>query len=75
MKNYNVVASKEPVASFSMDYTTYKMKFPCTTKCANWIVSQNPELDCAPWDFSIEKDDKIVFTFYSIGNLIIEEEK
>lgn len=73
MKNYRVNVSKELVAKFSMDYSVYGMKFKTTKQCAEWIVSEHPELKDAPWDFTILGNNDIVFMFYSLGNLVIEE--
>ena len=44
MKSYNIVASKEVVASFKMDYASYKAKFHCSNNLIAYIVEQHPEL-------------------------------
>lgn len=75
MKNYRIVASKTLVAKFSMNYSTYGMKFHTSEDCVKWIVSEHPELADAPWDYTILRNNDIVFMFYSIGNLVINEEK
>lgn len=72
MKNYKIVASKEPVAKFEIDMQVITMKFGCCAKCGEWIITQHPELKDTPWDYDIYAK-KAVFVFYSIGNLVIEE--
>ena len=73
MKNYRINVSKELVAKFAMDYNVYGMKFKTTKQCAEWIVSEHPELKDAPWDYTVMRNNDIVFMFYSLGNLVIEE--
>lgn len=73
MKNYKIVASKEPVAKFEVDMQVVTMKFVYCARCGEWIVKQHPELKDTPWDYDIYAN-KAVFTFYSLGNLVIEEE-
>ena len=73
MKNYNVVASKEIVAKFTMDYSMYEMKFEYASACVEWIRSEHPELENSPWDYECYRNNTIVFRFYSLGNLVIEE--
>lgn len=72
MKQYEIIASKEIVATFSMDYNTYQMKFECSSKLVAWIVSQHPELKDTPYNADFP-DDRIVIDFYSVGNLVINE--
>lgn len=72
MKNYEIIASREPVAKFEVDMQVVTMKFVYCAKCCAWIVEQHPELKDTPWDYDI-RDGKAIFTFYSIGNLVIEE--
>ena len=72
MKNYKIIASKEPVAKFEVDMQIVTMKFVCCRKCCDWIVEQHPELKDAPWDYDI-RSGKAVFVFYSLGNLVEEE--
>ena len=72
MKSYNIVASKKPVAKFEIDMQVVTMKFVCCRKCYEWIITQHPELKNTPWDYEIP-GEKAVFTFYSLGNLVIEE--
>lgn len=74
MKNYRIVASKTLVAKFSMDYSTYGMKFNTTKECVEYIISEHPELAGAPWDYTILRNNDIVFLFYSLGNLVINNE-
>lgn len=73
MKNYKIVASKEPVAKFEVDMQVVTMKFGFCAKCGEWIVEQHPELKNSPWDYDIRRGNA-VFTFYSLGNLVIEED-
>lgn len=75
MKNYKIVVSKTLVAKFSMDYSTYGMKFDSVKECVEWIISEHPELDGAPWDYDILRNNDIVFLFYSLGNLVINEDE
>ena len=72
MKNYEIIASKEVVATFAMDYTSFKMKFENSKNLADWIKSQHPELKDVPHNADFP-DDNVVIEFYSIGNLVIEE--
>ena len=72
MKNYKIVASKEPVARFEIGLQVVTMKFGYCAKCGEWIMTQHPELKDSPWDYDI-KAKKAIFTFYSLGNVIIEE--
>lgn len=71
MKHFNVVASKEIVASFRMNYGTYKMKFECTTQLVEFIVSKYPEYKDTPYHVDFPNDD-VVIEFYSLGNLVID---
>lgn len=73
MKDYRINVSKELVAKFSMNYSVYGMKFKTTNQCVEWIMSEHPELKDAPWEFTILRNNDIVFMFYSLGNLVIEE--
>ena len=75
MKNYRIVASKTLVAKFAMNYSTYGMKFNNTKECVEFIVSEHPELANAPWDYTILRNNDIVFLFYSLGNLVINGEE
>lgn len=72
MKTFNIEASKQVIASFQIDERVFDMKFKHTKDCAEWIISQHPEYKDVPWSFDYCRD-KIVFSFYSIGNLVIEE--
>ena len=72
MKNYEIIASKEIVARFTMDYATYKMKFECLNEMVEWIINEHPELKDVPNRANFPKDS-IVIEFYSVGNLVIEE--
>lgn len=73
MKNYSIVASKEVVASFTMDYDSFKMKFKCSNDLVRWIREQHPEFCNTPHHVDFPTDSDIVIEFYSIGNLVIEE--
>lgn len=70
MKHFDIVASKEVVASFSMNYDTYKMKFECSAQLVEFIVSKYPEYKDAPYHVDFPDND-IVVEFYSLGNLVI----
>ena len=72
MKQYEIIASKEVVATFSMNYDAFKMKFECSSNLVAWIVSQHPELKDTPFNADFP-DDRIVISFYSMGNLVINE--
>lgn len=72
MKNYKILASREPVAKFEVDMQIVTMKFVHCHKCCDWIVEHHPELKDAPWDYDI-RGGKAVFVFYSLGNLVEEE--
>ena len=72
MKQYEIVASKEVVATFSMNYDAFKMKFKGSNNLVAWIVNQHPELEDTPFHANFP-DDRIVIDFYSIGNLVINE--
>lgn len=72
MKNYKIIASREPVAKFEVDMQIVTMKFNCCRNCCNWIVEQHPELKDVPWDYDI-RGGKAIFVFYSLGNLVEEE--
>lgn len=74
MKTYRIEASKQLVAKFAMNYSTYTMKFTSTQKCVDFIVAEHPELADAPWDFVILRNNDIIFMFYSLGNLVINED-
>lgn len=75
MKKYEIVASKEVVAEFTMDHVVYDKKFGFARKAAEWIVKQHPELDGAPYDTKFDRtlDGPVTVVFYSIGNLVINE--
>ena len=70
MKTFNIVASKEIVASFSMNYDTYKMKFEHSAQLVEFIVSKHPEYKDVPYHVDFPNND-IVVEFYSLGNLVI----
>lgn len=72
MKTFNIEASKQVIASFQIDERVFDMKFKHTKDCVAWIISQHPEYKDVPWSFDYCRD-KIVFSFYSVGNLVIEE--
>ena len=72
MKSYEIIASKEVVARFTMDYTTFKMKFGCSSEIIKWIIDEHPEFKDIPNRADFTKDS-IVVEFYSVGNLVIEE--
>lgn len=72
MKNYKIVASKNVIATFTMDYTTYEMQFSCPSKFVEWILSKHSEFKDCPWDHEYKRNN-IIISFYSIGNLVIEE--
>lgn len=72
MKSYEIVASKEVVAKFTMDYTAFEMKFGCSSKMVEWIINEHPELKDVPNKADFPKNS-IVVEFYSVGNLVIEE--
>lgn len=72
MKNYKIIASREPVAKFEVDMQIVTMKFTCCRNCCDWIVEQHPELKDVPWDYDI-RGGKAIFVFYSLGNLVEEE--
>jgi hypothetical protein len=75
MKKYEIVASKEVVAEFTMDHVVYDRMFGFARKAAEWIVKQHPELTGAPYDtkFDGALDGPVTVVFYSIGNLVINE--
>ena len=70
MKCFDIVASKEVMASFSMDYDTYKMKFEHSAQLIEFIVNKYPEYKDAPYHVDFPDND-IVVEFYSLGNLVI----
>lgn len=72
MKNYLIVASKDVVATFTMDYHMFKMKFKMSSCMVQWIVQEHPELKGVPYNAEFP-NDTIVVKFYSVGNLVIEE--
>lgn len=72
MKNYKIIAAREPVAKFEVDMQIVTMKFNCCRNCCDWIVEQHPELKDVPWDYDI-RGGKAIFVFYSLGNLVEEE--
>ncbi len=72
MKNFNIIASKEVVASFKMDYDTYKMKFKCKDELVAFIRDKHPEYLEIPYNVDFPNDD-IVVEFYSVGDIVIEE--
>lgn len=72
MKCFDIVASKEVVATFTMDYSTYKMKFKCSAELIKFITEQHPEYKDVPHNVDFP-DDNIVVEFYSLGNLVIGE--
>lgn len=72
MKNYSIVASREVVATFTMDYTSFKMNFSTSKNLVDWIVEQHPEFKDVPYNADFPNDN-IIIEFYSIGNLVIEE--
>lgn len=72
MKKYEIKASKKVVATFTMDYKVYYMKFSCSRKLVTWIIEQHPEYKDCPWDADFPNDN-IVVQFYSVGNLVIDE--
>lgn len=73
MKQYEIIASKEVVASFSIDYASFEMKFKLSgSMMVEWIVDQHPELVNVPWRIDFH-NGKATVEFYSVGNLVIEE--
>lgn len=72
MKQYEIKASKNVVATFTMDYQVFSMKFSCSRKLVMWIIEQHPEYKDCPWDADFP-NDTIVVQFYSVGNLVIDE--
>ena len=70
MKHFQIVASKEVVASFNMNYDTYKMKFKCSAKLVEFIVSKYPEYKDTPYHVDFPNDN-VIIEFYSLGNLVI----
>ena len=72
MKKFDIVASKEVVASFQMDYNTFKMKFAFSAQLVDFIVDKYPEYKDVPYNVDFP-DDKVVVEFYSLGNLVVEE--
>jgi len=70
MKCFDIIASKEVVATFTMDYSTYTMKFKCSSKLVEFIREKHPEYANVPYHVDFP-DDTIVVEFYSIGNLVI----
>lgn len=70
MKCFDIIASKEVVATFTMDYSTYVMKFTCSSKLVEFIREKYPEYANAPYHVDFP-DDTIVVEFYSVGNLVI----
>lgn len=72
MKKYEIVASKEVVAEFTMDLQVFEMRFGLGSKLAKWIVSQHGELEGSTYDWKYT-DNTVVIKFYSVGNLVINE--
>lgn len=72
MKKFDIVASKEIVASFTMNYDTFKMKFKCSSKLVEFIRDAHPEYSETLYNVDFTNDD-VVVEFYSVGNAVIEE--
>lgn len=72
MKNYEIIASKEVVATFRMNVDLYHIKFLHSGKMAEFIVKKHPELANSIHSIDFEKEE-VVLKFYSVGNLIIQE--
>ena len=73
MKNYEILASKEIVASFEMNYSLFKTRFCCSRNLAEWIKGKHPEYKEAPYEADF-KGEKVIINFLSLGNLVIQEQ-
>lgn len=75
MKNYKIVASKEVVATVTVDGELFKAMGNTWSEGIAPFLEKHPEFAECPYDASWDcsEDEKVVYKFYSIGNPVVEE--
>lgn len=72
MKQFKIELAKKVIATFTMDYDEFKIKFGSSVKLAAFIREKRPELiDCS--HHATFPNNDIVIEFYSVGDAVITE--